>query len=467
MKEQLIAVIDLGKSNSKVALVDAARAEEIEVRKQASTILDNQYYPAIDHRSIETFVRETLQDFDGQYGIDALTVTTHGATVALVDAQAELVLPVLDYEFSGVDELAGDYAGVRPPFSETGSPRLPGGLNVGAQLYWQSHRYQEAFSQCTAILTWPQYWVNWLCGDLHNDLSSLGCHTDLYAPAYRRYSSLISRMGWSDRFPPTRPSGQHCGYLNSEHLPNPKHKTRVEVYTGIHDSNASLVPYLLSQTEPFSVVSTGTWFISMAVGGNQVKLDERRDTLFNVNARGQAVPSARFMGGREHELLAVDGIDGQNVAQKLLSNPHNVNAFLLPSQVNGTGPFPDCQSCWINEPDNDSALRSILVTLYLSLMTAECLSLIGSQGPVFVEGPLASDSLYLQMLSSATTCTVISSAGETGTSIGAAMLVSRPKEPPRYDKVTVEPGFRAILEDYARAWREQLQEHLRRQAQGI
>ena len=26
---------------------------------------------------------------------------------------------------------------VRPPFAETGTPRLPVGLNLGAQLFWQ------------------------------------------------------------------------------------------------------------------------------------------------------------------------------------------------------------------------------------------------------------------------------------------------------------------------------------------
>ena len=55
----------------------------------------------------------------------------HGATVALVDHDG-LVLPVLDYEFSGPDALAADYDRLRPDFAVTGSPRMPGGLNIGA-----------------------------------------------------------------------------------------------------------------------------------------------------------------------------------------------------------------------------------------------------------------------------------------------------------------------------------------------
>ena len=37
----------------------------------------------------------------------------------------------------------------------------------------------------------------------------------------------------------------------------------------------------------------------MAIGGRETALDPARDTLINVNALGDPVPSARFMGGRE------------------------------------------------------------------------------------------------------------------------------------------------------------------------
>ena len=53
----------------------------------------------------------------------------------LVDAKGDLVMPILDYEHDGPDRLAADYDAVRPPFAETGTPRLPIGLNLGAQLF--------------------------------------------------------------------------------------------------------------------------------------------------------------------------------------------------------------------------------------------------------------------------------------------------------------------------------------------
>jgi hypothetical protein len=48
---------------------------------------------------------------------------------------------------------------------------------------------------------------------------------------------------------------------------------QMPVFPGLHDSNASLLPHLLSDRLPFTVVSTGTWVVSMAVGGRKVALD--------------------------------------------------------------------------------------------------------------------------------------------------------------------------------------------------
>ncbi len=55
-----------------------------------------------------------------------------------------------------------------------------------------------------------------------------------------------------------------------------------------------------------SVVSTGTWVVSFAVGGDLEGLDPKRDTLANVDAYGRAVPSARYMGGREFDMMTAN-----------------------------------------------------------------------------------------------------------------------------------------------------------------
>ena len=72
------------------------------------------------------------------------------------------------------------------------------------------------------------------------------------------------------------------------------------IICGAHNSNASLLPRIsCRRREPFTVISTGTWVIIMAVGGT-ARLDPEADMLANVDVHGRTVPTARFMGGREY-----------------------------------------------------------------------------------------------------------------------------------------------------------------------
>ena len=415
-----VAVIDIGKTNAKVALVDLAARSELASRKQLNTPSKDGSYPHHDVDAIWSFILDGLAALRQWHPIDAISVTTHGATAALVDAEGELVLPVLDYEFDGPDDLREAYEKVRPPFVQTGSPNLPMGLNLGAQLFWLHRTFPDLFGRASTILTYPQFWTRKLTGIAASEVTSLGCHTDLWNPAARGFSSLVDVMGWRDLFPPLRRATEMLGPV----LPDIASRIGLDpgtpVACGIHDSNASLLPHLATRKAPFTVVSTGTWVVSMAVGGRHVTLDPTRDTLVNVNAFGDAVPSARFMGGREFETMvpATYVRAGDAAWRAVLTEP----VMLLPSVQLGSGPYPKSTAAWAGgEPAADE--RFLAASFYLALMTATCLDLIGAEGDVVVEGPFAGNEAYLAMLSVATGRPVFSQAGQsTGTSLGAALL---------------------------------------------
>ena len=59
---------------------------------------------------------------------------------------------MLDYEHDGPEATAEAYGRARPEFAESLSPRLPAGLNLGAQLFWQARAFPEAFARTEAIL---------------------------------------------------------------------------------------------------------------------------------------------------------------------------------------------------------------------------------------------------------------------------------------------------------------------------
>ncbi len=418
-----IAVLDIGKTNAKVVIFDAASGAEIETRRMPNRVLSGPPYPHYDVEALWSFLIESLAAFAKQPGFDAISITTHGAAAALIDADGQLALPVLDYEHQYPEAIQRAYDDIRPGFAETFSPRLSSGLNLGAQIHYQKTAFPEAFARVKTILTYPQYWAYRLSGVEANEVTSLGCHTDLWRPHEGAYSALVDALGIRDLMAPVHSAFDRVGAILPEiasgiALPQP-----VPVFCGIHDSNASLLPYLAGRNAPFAVVSTGTWVINFAVGGDIDRLGSTRDTLANVDAYGRVVPSARFMGGREFELLTGElGVLDQAQARAALPLVLERRLMLLPNIAQGSGPFPGRQREWINGEGASVGERWAAACLYFALMTEICLGLAGAKGPILVEGPFALNDLYLSILSGLTTRDVVAVPGSTGTSQGAALL---------------------------------------------
>lgn len=450
-----IAVMDIGKTNAKLALVDADTMAEIAVVTRPNTVRPGPPWPHFDVEGHWQFLLDALASHHRELGIAAVSVTTHGACGVLLDAAGGLAAPVLDYEHTGPDDLADAYDAIRPDFAETGSPRLPGGLNLGAQLFWMFQTQPELERRVRTVLTYPQYWGFRLTGVAASDVSSLGCHTDLWAPYARAFSSLVGRLGLEDKMAPARAASDILGPILPEIAQRTGLPPDTMVHCGIHDSNASLLPHILMRDAPFSVISTGTWVIAMAIGGARKKLDPDRDTLLNVNALGDPVPSARFMGGRAFETI----ISGQ-YAEPVASDLDHVltsGVMLLPAVVPDSGPFQGRQARWVNgEPGLGTGRRAAAASFYLSLMTATCLDLIGHRGRIVVEGPFARNPAYCQMLAAATGAPVTSVTGATGTSHGAALLTRMVADSPHNDRETTIAAAPAEMRAYARTWAEHL-----------
>jgi len=453
---RVAGVIDIGKTNAKFALVDLASRTEIAMRRTPNTVVRDGLYPHFDIDGLWEFLTGAIAELNRETPIDALSVTTHGASAALLDGTGALALPALDYEYAGPDELAAEYDAARPLFAESFTPRLPIGLNLGAQLFWQSRRFPEAFARTQAIVTYPQYWSYRLSGVVAAEITSLGCHTDLWNFQTDLYSSLVLKQGWIDKMPEVRPAGDVLGLVVPELAKRLGLAKPVPVHCGIHDSNASLLPHLIEREPPFAVVSTGTWVIVCAPGAELSGLDPARDCLANIDAFGRPVASARFMGGREFAELCPGDPPVPTLEQ--MARVLDEQIFLLPSVVEGSGPYPRRHARWTRAQEGlDPATRYTVVSFYLALMTAECLELADADGEIVVEGPFASNSTYLQMLAAATGRDVIAMrTSATGTSIGAALLVLDHPAPraDTGDRIVPPPALADKMVWYTGQWRE-------------
>ncbi|PZQ50069.1 MAG: carbohydrate kinase [Rhodovulum sulfidophilum] len=440
-----VAVIDFGKTNVKVAVVDLAAEREVAERRMPNGVLGGAPYPRYDTEAHWAFLLAALAELGADWPVGAIAITTHGATAALVDADGGLVLPILDYEHPLPPS---DYDALRPDFALTGSPRLGAGLNLGAQLHWLFGAFPEETGRAAHILTYPEYWAMRLCGVPAVEATSLGCHTDLWNPWAGDFSPLVDAMGWRRLMPPLRRAGEPLGPLRPEIAARTGLPPATPVLCGIHDSNASLYAHLRRRSGPFAVVSTGTWVIAMAIGAEPRALDPGRDLLVNVNGLGDPTPSARFMGGREYEII--------RAGRALVPTPeHRARVLarglmLLPAVEPGSGPFRGREGGWTEPPGSDGE-TAVALAFYLALVTAESLSLLGAAGPIVVEGPFAANADFLDMLEAAAGRPVLaSSGGATGTAVGAALLAGGVQDAAPEPASARDTG---ALRGYAARWR--------------
>lgn len=445
-KLETIAVFDVGKTSSKVVLLDRTTLEEIATRRQENQPQNGAPYAYLDTERQWKFLCTSLQELQAMHGVGAIAITTHGATAALV-CDDGLATPILDYEYQIPEECSQAYASIRPPFEQTYSPRLPVGLNLGAQLFFLKTDFPDEFAKTGHVLMFPQYWCWRLTGIARSECTSLGTHTDLWEPDTHRFSTLIGTQFPTSMFPEIAKAHELFPLSNEAALQTGL-LAGTPVTIGIHDSNASLFPWL-GATQKTSIISSGTWTIVMSPAGSLDGLDQDRDMLANVDALGRPVPTARFMGGREFEILTAG--DPAAITMQDIENAIKTNTMALPGIVSGVGPFPHGKGGWDRAEPNTLPLRTAGATLYIALMTDTCLRLAGTGERIIVEGPFAKNQLFIQLLASLTGNPVYASGDATGTATGAAMLLTEPREPDLPD--AVEPADIDGLKEYASRWR--------------
>jgi L-fuculokinase len=429
-----VAVFDVGKTNIKVVVFDRSGAVLAE-RSAPNTPLapDSEWpYLRLDTEGAWAFLLGALKELGARFSIQAISTTTHGCAGVLMRSDRP-ALPPLDYEFDGFDAVDADYDAARPPFDEARSPHLSRGLNLGRHIFYYERCYPAQFKQATAFLTYAQYFGWRLGGAMASEVTSLGAHTDLWRPNEGDLSSIVDTFGWRRLFPPRRKAWDTLGTIKPEIAAATGLSRDVRIICGAHDSNVALVPHLLSRREPFTVVSTGTWVIIMAVGG-EGQLDPNADMLANVDVRGEPVPTARFMGGREYAVLAGDApadADEADVAAILASG-----AVALPAFSDQGGPFASRKGVIEGEAPTTAKARAALATLYSALMTAHMLRRLEAPGDLIVEGGFTRSPAFAAVLARLMPGRRVAIAPmSAGADAGAAMLAhwDEPHPPPRLE----------------------------------
>ena len=290
-----------------------------------------------------------------------------------------------------------------------------------------------------------------------SEVTSLGAQTQLWNPRERDFSTLARREGWDELLPPLRYAYDVLGPLQHEVAERCALPPETPVLCGIHDSNANYARYLAAGLDDFTLLSTGTWLITFNTALPLAGLDPLRDTVSNTDLLGRAVACARFMGGREHALIA-----GRDPARPEIADVEALIAagtVALPSFTDTGGPYPGTggRGMIAGPQPRGARARAALASLYVALMASASLDLLRSDNRLIVDGAFVDDPLFAPLLAALRPRQpVMLSAQREGTAIGAALLWRWPERtaPVRLDLVEVPAPEVAGLAAYAARWRE-------------
>ncbi|WP_260927663.1 FGGY-family carbohydrate kinase [Novosphingobium sp. 9] len=461
-------VVDIGKTLSKVTCW-TREGHMTERMVRPNEVREEGGIRRLDIDGIGAWLRECLAALRGN-PIEAIVPVAHGAGVVALGTDASGMQGALfapfDYEQPIPPEVMSAYREERDAFAVTGSPALPDGLNLGAQVYWMDQAYPEAMAEAT-LVPWAQYWAWFLSGTAVSEVTSLGCHTDLWSPGEARFSPMAQRLGYARRFAPVVKASEVVGTLRPELALMTGLGGEVSVLAGLHDSNAALLAARGFQhiaRKEATILSTGTWFIGMRLPNenfSMASLPAGRDTLVNVDAYGWPVPSARFMGGREIESVIqidtrrVDIKPDQPLLMEAVPGLLARGTMMLPTLAPGFGPFPNGKGTWLDRPAEWAGTwyaRRAAICLYAALVADTMLDLIGSKERLLVEGRFAEAQVFVRALAALRPSTDVYVANaHNDVSFGALRLIN-PLLKPSGGLTLVEP-LEGDLEGYRRKWR--------------
>jgi hypothetical protein len=225
---------------------------------------------------------------------------------------------------------------------------------------------------------------------------------------------------------------------------------------GIHDSSANFHRYQAAGLTDLTVVSTGTWIVTLT-DRVAVDLDEERPGgSCNADVFGRPVPGMLTMAGRE--FAAVAGEATGPASTDALVRIVESRTLALPSFGSDDGLFPGtARAGRVDGPlASDPGIRFTLAVLYAALLTAECVDGLPRATTVMLDGNFVKDPVYgaavAALLPGRRT---LVNRNAYGTASGAALLASHATRAAPAPLATETPDVTLLpdLTAYRASWR--------------
>jgi sugar (pentulose or hexulose) kinase len=438
MKDRVIAIFDIGKTNKKIILFNEDFKIVSEIEEKFPEILDDDGFECDDIEHIELWIKESLNNLvhSEKYELKAVNFATYGATLVYLDENGKRLTPVYNY-LKPMDEKIAEslykrYGGRDEFCRRTASPAL-GMLNSGLQPLWLKAAKPDVFAGIKHILHFPQYLSYLVTGKIYSEHTSIGCHTALWD---------FDNM---DYHPWTR--------IQNLNLPVPVpvetltevvvDGRKISVGIGIHDSSSSLAPYFSGSEGKFLLISTGTWCINMNPFNTEKLTSEQldKDCLCYMSITRQPVKSSRLFLGHLHETAVKQLSDhfGKSEESYKRIKADKQLSLMLKSKFNTkkvffqTGPYSRDLKEYIDMYEFstfDEAYHQLMNEL--GDLTIEAINLIlpemDNTENIYLTGGFSKNELFQNVLSGAyPDKSVYTSEIANGSALGAALVVSGSK----------------------------------------
>jgi L-fuculokinase len=298
MPSQICVVFDIGKTNKKIIAFDRAWQVVFESQTSFAEVSDEDGFHGDNLMAITQWMLESFEELqkNANFEIKAVNFSGYGASLVHFNAQNEVCTQFFNYLKAFPRDLKVDFIAKYGEgfFTQTASPDL-GFLNSGLQLYWLKYAKPQLYAQIEATVHFPQY-LSWVfTGQKKAEYTSIGCHTALWDFKNNDYHTWLAKENIKSHLAPIV-SAQEVSIQNI-------HNQNIAIGTGIHDSSAALVPYLETFAEPFVLISTGTWCISINPFNQQPLNGEElaKDALNFISYQGQPIKASRLFAGNEHQ----------------------------------------------------------------------------------------------------------------------------------------------------------------------
>ena len=429
----VVAIFDIGKTNKKAFLFD----EEYQIVWENSTNLtetvDEDGFACENLKALEDWFFDCLQQMKSNalYNIKAINFSTYGASFVYIDLAGKSLTHLYNYlkPFPETlqDEFYTTYRGKEHMALKTASPVL-GSLNSGLQLYRLKKENKLLFNEVKYGLHLPQYMSFLLTNESYSDMTSIGCHTKLWNFKKMKYHKWVLKEGIDQKLAPIRQAEDSTTLSDG-----------TAVGVGLHDSSSALIPYMLTFKDPFVLLSTGTWVISMNPF-NEMKLNAQElenECLCFLNYKGKPVKASRLFLGNEHEIQTLRLAQYFKVSKDTFKNVAYNSAIIeklrhkLIQFSNNEG--SDLKSCpFINrdlslfESYEEAYHQLILDIIAQQLIATEWVIYNSPVKQLFVDGGFSKNSIYMNLLAEAyPTMAVYAASVPQASALGAAMVVHK------------------------------------------